>query len=119
MATTNPNPEPVRIPDLVSEQELATLTASRDHLLSSAETWLKTRQLEADHNPASDFEWQSARARASAALMAQEIHDYLAVVTGNLEGHGSEKAAAHVRRLAGYATQLEALELAELEAIVA
>lgn len=118
-----PNPEEsARIPDLMSEQDLAQLTTSRDHLLASADTWLKARQLEAkDVEPDSfmDFELQQVRARASAAQMAQEIHDYLAIVTGNLEACGSENAARHVRRLAGYATQLEALELAELEALVA
>jgi hypothetical protein len=113
---TKPNPEEsARIPDVLPEQEEAELLRDRERLFAAARDYIAKSK--ADPN---EFDFaEMAEGQLNAASMANEIREYLEVVTGNLEGHGSERGAAHARRLAGYARQLEALALSEVEYLIA
>jgi hypothetical protein len=109
--------EPVRIPDLISEQDEADLLRDRDRILDDAKKSI-AESIRVDDAVSRSIAEQ-ATIHLNAALMANEIAEYLEVVTDSLEKCVAPKSAAHVRRLAGYARQLEVHALCEVECLTA
>jgi len=117
MPTTNPTPDPIRLPDIVSEQEEADILRDGESILEKARAYIERVTAKGDEVEKSFAEIVAAE--VNAALMASEIRDYLEVITGNLDQNGAAKSADYVRRLAGYARQLEAHALYETEYLTA
>jgi hypothetical protein len=108
---------PVRIPDLMSEQDEADVFRDRDRILDDAKSSIAEAIRVEDTVGRSIAE--QATIQLNAALMAHEINEYLEVVADNLERCAAPNSAAHVRRLAGYARQLEVHALCEVECLTA